>query len=118
VTIREDLLAIWSDNTLTRQYKRSIMRRMKMWAFLNRLNTFIGPTFVRGRYTIKFTQPVEYRVGARLALWIEVTKDGAPVPLNLPIYVVNPPVRVPDGQGGFEEDLIEVIQSVIIGLVK
>ena len=118
MTLREDLLTIYTDPTLTRSYKRSVMRRLKMSAFLNRLNGRVGQVMTRGRFTVMLIQEAEYRTGGRLALWVEVKRDGIVVPLDLPIYIINPPVRVPDGLGGFDEDLLGVIQSVIIGLVK
>lgn len=48
----------------------------------------------------------------------EILRDGKPVDISWPVVIVNPPVLVPDGLGGFREDPDEAIRQTLLDLVE
>jgi hypothetical protein len=45
-------------------------------------------------------------------------EDGSLVLIDWPVIVVNPPLLVPDGDGGYREDRDEAIRRVVLSLAE
>lgn len=54
----------------------------------------VGQSYEHGAVRITFTQPPQVDDHGRLVVWVEATRDGTPLVLDLPFIYVNPPLGV------------------------
>lgn len=118
MTLRTDIQAVRDNDALTPEEKRAAVYQLKADAIEELFAPRVGQTITRGIYTVTLLRPVVVHPNRTVEFWIAATKNGAPVPLDLPILIVNPPIMVPDGAGGFVQDLLQAIRDVLIGLIK
>lgn len=114
----DDIAAIDANPDLTDDQKRSQKYKVKGDALVIAINKVVGQTITRGIYTVLISEPVYYDEGMKaLAVpRLEITKDGVPVSLSLPIYFRNPPILARFGGGQVREDLDEVAMQIITDL--
>lgn len=98
---------------------RGEVYRIKATALRDNLVALVGQTATFDGVDITLTRTPQYD-GARgwLMVWCEVTRDGEPVPLDLPLCFVNPPIMAPTGPNGeMREDLRGAALAMIRGVV-
>lgn len=117
MSLVDDIAAVRARTDLTLDEKRAQVYTLKANAILGALATRVGVPIVRGQYVITLTELPIYE-GDKLRLVFTATKNGVNVPLNLPLYIVNPPILVPDGLGGWTLNLLQAIRDAIIDMVR
>lgn len=79
----------------------------------------IPPTITRQGWTLTFPRPITVNGRGFLTIWVHVADpQGNRVPISNPIIITNPPLLVPDGVGGFREDLLAALMDVIVQTVR
>lgn len=111
----EDIQAVRARTDLTLAEKRAQVYDLKGTALTTALAAKVGVPITRGVYVLTLTEIPQY-VGNRLRLVFTLTKNGVTVPLDLPLFLVNPPILVPDGLGGFALNLQQAIRDAIIDM--
>lgn len=118
MTLRTDIQAIRDDPALTDAEKRQACYDLKGQAIVDLFAPRVGQTLTRGVYTLTLLKLPRYLPNRTLEFYVKVTKNGLEVPLDLPILIVNPPILVPDGAGGFVQDVLQAVRDVIMDLVR
>lgn len=118
MTLRDDIQAVRDNDALTVAEKRAAIYQLKADAIEELFAPRVGQTITRGIYTVTLLKPVVVHPNKTVEFWIAATKNGIPVPLDLPILLVNPPIMVPDGAGGFTLNLLQAIRDVLMDLVR
>lgn len=113
----EDIQAIRQRTDLTLPQKRAAIYDLKGHAIIEALASRVGEPITRGAFVLTLTEPPRYN-GRLLRLMFTLTRNGVPVPLDLPLYIINPPILVPDGLGGFRLSLLQAIRDAIIDMVR
>lgn len=118
MTLRTDIQAVRDNGALTDAERRSAIYELKASAIEALFAPRVGQTISRGIYTVTLLKPVVVHPNRTVEFWIAATKNGLPVALDLPILIVNPPIMVPDGVGGFTENLLQAIRDVLMDLIR
>lgn len=119
MTLRTDIQDVRSRTDITDAEKRALIYDLKGTAIVNLFADKVGQTMVRGIYTMRLDRLPVFHPNRTLEFWVTVTKNGVTQPLNLPIYIRNPPILVPDvTPGTFREDVVQAIRDVLIEEVR
>lgn len=80
-----------------------------------------GEVFVRGRFELTILRgPRMIRLGDVYAirLLVSVKRDDIPLPIDGDLIFVNPPIKVPDGSGGFVVNLRQALRDMVIEAIQ
>jgi hypothetical protein len=118
VSLVDDIQAVRAREDLTRDEKRAMIYDLKGEAIVAQFLPHVGNTLTRGIYTMRLDRLPVFHPNRTLEFWITVTKDGVEQPLDLPIYLVNPPILVPDGLGGYTLNVLQACRDALIDVVR
>jgi hypothetical protein len=118
VSIVDEIAAIRSNDLLSADQKRVAVYDLKGAAVVAALASRVGQTFTRGNFALTLTAAPTYSNNRLTFPAFTLTRNGVPLLLDLPLHIVNPPLMVPDGVGGFTLNPLQAIRDVIMGLVR
>lgn len=116
--LREEIQAIRDRTDIEPPQKRALIYDLVGNAVVTALASRVNQTLTRGQYTVTLGEAPRYDGRSIIFPDIRATKAGVPVPLDLPIHFTNPPLHVPDGAGGFREDVQQAIRDSLMDLIR
>ena len=117
MSLVDEIAAIRSREDLSDPEKLGAIYDLKGQAIVDALVTRVGTVITRGVFTLTLTEPPVF-ANRTLRLVFDLARNGVPVPISMPLYIVNPPVLVPDGLGGYTLNLVQAIRDVIMDLAR
>lgn len=125
MTVVSDVAAVRANAAFTDDQKRAQIYQIKATALISALqtNNLIGRSYTFNGVVFTVTrQPVYHTDTRTLELWFTATRNGVPIPVSLPVLLVNPPVLVEAPNSTptnrvFREDPLAALQQTFAGVV-
>lgn len=111
MTVSDDITAALARNDLNDDQKKVEVQRIKGVAWRDNLAAVVGNQFRLGIYTVTLTALPQFQNNF-VYIWCNVTKNGLPVPLDLPVMIRNPPILSATGREDIRNVAIEILTSL------
>lgn len=117
MSVVDDIQAVRARTDLTLDEKRAAIYDLKGQAIVDAFAGRVGQSMVRGQFTLTLTEAPTWADRRLTFTGLRLTRNGIGVPLNLPLSIVNPPLMVPDGAGGYVLNVLQAIRDAIMDMV-